>query len=101
VGKSALRSTGSTYHWRKIRAKILHRDQYCCYYCGQDATTVDHLLPRSKGGNDSMDNLVAACTKCNYAKGGRFFVRTPTPPTPMLVSNPQNTSIAHDQTQSK
>ena len=98
MGKSALRSTGSTYHWRKIRAKVLHRDQYACYYCGQDATTVDHLLARSKGGNDSMDNLVAACTKCNYSKGGRFFVRTPTPPTPMFVSNPQNTSIAHDQT---
>jgi 5-methylcytosine-specific restriction endonuclease McrA len=98
MAKSALRSTGSTYHWRKIRAKVLLRDQNCCYYCGQEATTVDHLLPRSKGGNDSMDNLVAACTKCNYSKGGRFFVRRSTPPTPMLVSNPQNTSIAHDQT---
>ena len=98
MARSALRSTGSTDRWRKIRVKVLSRDQYCCYYCGQDANTVDHLIPRSKGGLDTMDNLVAACTKCNYSKGGRFFVRTPTPPTPLLVSNPQNTSIAHDQT---
>jgi hypothetical protein len=56
------------------------------------------LIPRKLNGLDTMDNLVAACSKCNYSKGGRFFVSAKTPPTPMLVSNPQNTSIAHDQT---
>ena len=98
MSKSALRSTGSTSLWRKIRAKVLLRDQNTCFYCGQDATTVDHILPRKSGGLDTMDNLVAACTRCNYAKGGRFFVRTRTPPTPLFLSNPRNTSISHDQT---
>ena len=98
MARSALRSTGSTDRWRKIRAKILQRDQYVCQYCGQDATTVDHIIPRSKGGNDLPDNLIAACNRCNYSKGGRFFVSRPTPPTPLLVSNPRNTSISHDPT---
>ena len=101
MARSALRSTGSTDRWRKIRAKVLFRDQDTCYYCGQYASTVDHLIPRSKGGLDTMDNLVAACTRCNYSKGGGFFVKPKTPPTPMLVSNPQNTSISHEQTQPK
>lgn len=63
MARSALRSTGSTDRWRKIRAKVLFRDQDTCYYCGQYASTVDHLIPRSKGGLDTMDNLVAACTR--------------------------------------
>jgi 5-methylcytosine-specific restriction endonuclease McrA len=96
MAKSALRNSGSTDRWRKIRAKILQRDQYVCQYCGQDATTVDHIIPRSKGGNDLPDNLIAECYRCNYSKGGRFFVSTPTPPTPLLLSNPRNTSISHD-----
>ncbi|NDB62209.1 HNH endonuclease, partial [bacterium] len=58
MARSALRSTGSTDRWRKIRVKILQRDQYVCQYCGQDATTVDHIIPRSKGGNDLPDNLI-------------------------------------------
>ena len=61
MSKSALRSTGSTTLWRKIRSKVLARDQYTCYYCGQEANTVDHILPRKSGGLDAMDNLVAAC----------------------------------------
>ena len=98
MSKSALRSTGSTSLWRKIRAKVLLRDLETCYYCGQYATTVDHILPRKSGGLDTMDNLVAACTRCNLSKGGRFFVSNRTPPTPLFLSNPQNTSISHDQT---
>jgi len=101
MARSALRSTGSTDRWRKIRIKVLTRDQWTCYYCGGDANTVDHLIPRRLNGLDTMDNLVSACAKCNYSKGGRFFVRAKTPPTPLLVSNPQNTSISHEQTQPK
>lgn len=44
MARSALRSTGSTDRWRKIRAKVLFRDQDTCYYCGQYASTVDHLI---------------------------------------------------------
>ena len=100
LSKSALRSTGSTRQWRSIRERILRRDGYICQYCGQEADTVDHVIPRRLGGLDSDDNLLSACYKCNLAKGGRFFVHKRTPPTPRSFSNPQNTSIAHDQTES-
>ena len=59
MGKSALRDSGSTRHWRKIRERILRRDQYTCNYCGQEADTVDHVIPRRLGGLDTDDNLVA------------------------------------------
>jgi len=102
MGRSARRPNGSTRRWRKIREIILRRDQYTCQYCGQDADTVDHVVPISKGGNDLPDNLVAACARCNYSKSNRatptVFATPRTPPTPRSFSNPQNTSISHDQT---
>ena len=73
MSKSALRSTGSTHRWRQIRSRILRRDQFICQYCNQEATTVDHVIPRRLGGLDSDDNLVASCRRCNLSKGGRFF----------------------------
>ena len=100
MSKSALRDSGSTRHWRSIRSRILRRDQFICQYCNQEATTVDHVIPRRLGGLDSDDNLVSSCRRCNLAKGGRFFVSHRTPPTPISFSNPQNTSIAHDQIES-
>ena len=98
MSSSALRSTGSTRQWTKIKQRILRRDAFICQYCGQEANTVDHVIPRRLNGNDSDDNLVASCRKCNLSKGGRFFARQRTPPTPLSFSNPQNTSISHDQT---
>jgi len=98
MARSALRSTGSTDRWRKIRAKIINRDQ-CCQICGTESKlTVDHIIPRRLGGTDEPSNLQTLCVSCNSRKGGRFFVSTPTPPTPLLVSNPRNTSISHDPT---
>jgi 5-methylcytosine-specific restriction endonuclease McrA len=85
-----------TRTWRKTRERILRRDGYICQYCGQEADTVDHIIPRRVGGLDSDDNLCAACSRCNYSKGGRFFVKHRTPPTPIGISNRQNTSIGHD-----
>ena len=98
MSKSALRSTGSTRQWRSIRNRILRRDLFICQYCNQEADTVDHVIPRRLGGLDSDDNLVASCKRCNLSKGGRFFASQRTPPTPRSFSNPQNTSISHDQT---
>ena len=68
---SSLKSNGSTTAWRKIRNAVLFRDQETCYWCGGHATTVDHLIERSQGGDDSMENLAAACTRCNYGRVGR------------------------------
>ena len=57
------------------RVNILRRDQYCCQYCGIDLTTkdatVDHVVPRSKGGGSTWVNMVAACRDCNLLKGNR------------------------------
>lgn len=52
------------------RKNILRRDRFRCQYCGgRDALTVDHIIPKSRGGRDTWENLVAACTRCNNRKG--------------------------------
>ncbi len=54
------------------RKNILRRDRFRCQYCGsREKLTVDHVLPRSRGGGDTWRNLVAACTSCNNRKGNR------------------------------
>lgn len=53
------------------RLRVLKRDDYCCYYCGSPANTVDHLVPLSKGGTHEEHNLVACCTRCNSSKKDR------------------------------
>ena len=53
------------------RRGVLRRDLQRCGYCGHSATTVDHVLPRSRGGADSWENLVACCLRCNNVKGDR------------------------------
>jgi hypothetical protein len=57
---------GSNSIWRKRRAIVLKMHDYCCAYCGDDANTVDHIIPSSRGGTDDLMNLVAACDLCNY-----------------------------------
>ena len=53
------------------RKNILRRDGHQCQYCGtRDAQfTIDHVMPRKRGGGDSWENLVCACEKCNCKKG--------------------------------
>ena len=53
------------------RRGVLRRDGFRCAYCERSADTVDHVQPRSKGGADSWENLVACCLKCNNAKGDK------------------------------
>jgi 5-methylcytosine-specific restriction endonuclease McrA len=55
------------------RKNILRRDAYKCAYCGRSdlPLTIDHVVPKSKGGVDSWENLVTACTVCNNRKGDR------------------------------
>ncbi len=73
------------------RRNIFARDHNQCQYCGRSFPTselsLDHVLPRSRGGEDSWTNLVCACTRCNAKKGGRtpeeanlHLVRKPTQP---------------------
>ncbi len=55
------------------RKNIHRRDNYRCQYCGSRSTelTIDHIVPKSRGGIDSWENLVTACISCNNKKGSR------------------------------
>ncbi|MDY7085580.1 MAG: HNH endonuclease [Actinomycetota bacterium] len=53
------------------RAGVMARDRKRCAYCGRVASTIDHVLPRSRGGANSWLNTVAACYPCNQRKGDR------------------------------
>jgi 5-methylcytosine-specific restriction endonuclease McrA len=57
------------------RARIYMRDNYRCQYCGEQKPakdlTLDHIVPRSQGGESIPQNLVTACVKCNQRKGNR------------------------------
>lgn len=59
------------------RTLIYKRDDYECQYCGSKKDlTIDHVIPRSKGGQDTWENLVACCTKCNLKKGDKILSET-------------------------
>lgn len=57
--------------FRDYRKAALKRDRYTCMWCGLPATTVDHIVPSSKGGSDLSRNLLAACSECNTKRGNR------------------------------
>ena len=55
------------------RFNVFLRDGFKCAYCGSESDlTFDHVIPRSRGGRTSWDNIVAACSPCNLRKGGRM-----------------------------
>lgn len=76
---------GCKYMKRIEKLKVWQRDNYKCYYCGRrvrdyfpeitgnripgDAATVDHIIPRSKGGDDIDTNTVISCRRCNTILG--------------------------------
>ncbi|MGI8644524.1 MAG: HNH endonuclease [Thermomicrobiales bacterium] len=55
------------------RREIFIRDGYTCQYCGRNGhnLTIDHFVPRSRGGGHTWENLVSACKSCNHRKGGK------------------------------
>ena len=89
LGGRAIRSAALHHPWPSIvrlklyvrvpyrrimltRKNVIRRDGFRCQYCGsRDKLTIDHVLPRSRGGRDSWENLVAACVPCNNRKGNR------------------------------
>jgi len=82
-------------HRRKITRKaVLARDAWTCQYCGRQAAaglTVDHVIPRSRGGQSVWENIVASCAPCNRKKGNltpreaRMHPRSsPRPPGPTV-----------------
>ena len=62
-------------HRRKItRRAVFARDRWTCQYCGRERgnLTVDHVIPRSKGGSSTWENIVTCCAPCNRRKGDRL-----------------------------
>jgi 5-methylcytosine-specific restriction endonuclease McrA len=55
------------------RKNLLHRDANTCQYCRKsgEEMTLDHVIPRSRGGQDTWENIVVACVRCNVRKGSR------------------------------
>ncbi len=55
------------------RANLFRRDNNRCQYCGtrKGPLTIDHIVPKTRGGKDTWENLVSACVKCNNKKGNR------------------------------
>ena len=80
-------------HRRKItRRAVFARDGWACQYCGSRSNlTVDHVVPKSKGGASSWENIVASCAPCNRRKGnslprqvGMRLLRQPRTPSPTV-----------------
>ncbi len=55
------------------RRAVLERDGHRCAYCPARADTIDHVRPRSRGGEHTWTNVVAACARCNHRKGDRLL----------------------------
>ena len=55
------------------RRNIFHRDNQSCQYCGSrgDPLSIDHVIPKSRGGGDTWENVTTACLRCNVRKGNR------------------------------
>lgn len=69
---------GYNYAHRKARAAVMARDGWRCYNCGSPATTADHVVPLSRGGQSVPENMRAACRSCNSARANRMRARVAT-----------------------
>jgi hypothetical protein len=59
------------------RSMVYTRDENKCQYCGVTRNlTIDHVIPKSKGGGDTWENLVVACVSCNTKKGNKLLENT-------------------------
>ena len=74
---------------RLTRLEVFNRDRYTCQYCGREGRqlTLDHVIPRYRGGEQTWENVVSACIPCNRRKAGRTpeeagmrLIRRPSPP---------------------
>ena len=100
----ALPSVVRLWHYRKVpykqimltRHNIIMRDDNRCQYCGSQRgpMTVDHVIPKTMGGQDVWNNLVCACTRCNNKKGdqtpeqaGMKLLRKPSRPSYITFIN--------------
>lgn len=66
-------STGK--EWQKLRQIVFATHGRLCVYCGNPANAIDHVIPKSLDGTDTLDNLVPACTTCNSIKSNNIRKR--------------------------
>ena len=82
------------------RNLIYKRDKNKCQYCGSTKSlTIDHVIPKSKGGEDTWENLVVACSSCNVKKGDKLLeqtnmklARTPRAPVSKVLMDLENSN---------
>jgi 5-methylcytosine-specific restriction endonuclease McrA len=94
---------------KMTRYEIFNRDRYTCQYCGEQSRhlTLDHVVPRYRGGQHTWENVVSACVACNRHKAGRTpkeanmkLVRQPGPPSGGTFFNlPYHYLNRHDEWQ--
>jgi 5-methylcytosine-specific restriction endonuclease McrA len=95
--------------YKKRRLVVLAAANYTCFYCGAEATQIDHVVPMAKDSSMAnaidMDNMVAACADCNRRKSSRsvsvFLARTATPPVSLLPFSPKTASTDHELPRSR
>lgn len=94
---------------RKLtRFEVFNRDKYTCQYCGREARdlTLDHIIPRYRGGEHNWENVVSCCFHCNRHKAGRTpaeagmrLIRRPIPPPPASFYVPYQFLHSHNEWQ--
>lgn len=99
-----------TQHVKFNSKAIYKRDNYTCLYCGKkkkvEDLSIDHVVPRSRGGPTNFENCISCCTPCNNSKGSKLLSelgiklpKTPTRPpwNPILHVNPDNRPASWDK----
>ena len=81
------------------RRAVFARDGGRCVYCGVPATSIDHVVPRSRGGRHEWDNVVSACRRCNHVKADRtvadlgWRLHPPQEPTGTRLAHPRHRPV--------
>lgn len=73
VANRVWKSRQRDFSYQRFRAAVLERDGHACVYCGATGQPfhLDHVIPRSKGGADTISNLATACAPCNLSKAAK------------------------------
>ena len=83
---------------RVNRHRIMRRDGYSCVYCGSKKDlTIDHVIPKSKGGDNTWKNLVTCCSPCNLKKGDKLLHESGL----VMKNPPSEPSIFYDSSSEK
>lgn len=84
------------YRDPELRRSLLERDHWTCKYCGETVTesnaTLDHIIPVSRGGTNTQDNLATACLLCNSLKSGKSYEEA----APLILASVRERRIGRD-----